>query len=160
MVITGLTLEDLLIWAEPEPNSGCWLWLRARFHYGHGAIKLGGQQLRAHRVAYVLAFGPIADDVDVLHRCDCPPCIWPWHLFTGDQVINNADRDAKGRAAFGVRQWCAKITPSIAIEIRGRGRLGESTASIARSVGLSWPAVDRILKGRNWKQAGAKDLGW
>jgi hypothetical protein len=73
--------------------SGCWEWTRARSHDGYGVYK----KLRAHRVAYELAFGPIPDGLSVLHHCDNPPCVNPARLFLGTQSDNMRDCYRKGR---------------------------------------------------------------
>jgi len=77
-------------------GSACWLWTGARFHFGHGAFKVAGRTLKAHRVAYVLTYGPIPNNNVVRHRCDTPPCVRPDHLLLGSQVENVADRNRFG----------------------------------------------------------------
>jgi hypothetical protein len=43
-----------------DPETGCWLWTGAACPQGYGFIKRkDGAQLRAHRVAYELAYGPV-----------------------------------------------------------------------------------------------------
>lgn len=80
--------------------SGCWLWTAATIR-GYGQILgvLNGKRrpLYAHRVSWELAFGPILNDLEVLHRCDTPLCVRPDHLFLGTQQDNLADARAKGR---------------------------------------------------------------
>jgi hypothetical protein len=74
----------------------CWIWYEGRRHHGYGRI--GSLQEGAHRVAWELTNGPIPDGLDVLHKCDNPPCVNPDHLFLGDQEANMNDMAAKGRA--------------------------------------------------------------
>jgi hypothetical protein len=52
---------------------------------------------RSHRAAWKLTHGPIPDGLQVLHRCDNPPCCNPAHLFLGTQQDNIADMHKKGR---------------------------------------------------------------
>src|SRR5258708_7030756 len=77
----------------PEPNSGCWLWMRCVDDGGYG--KIGGEL--AHRISWTAFIGPIPDDLCVLHHCDTPCCVRPDHLFLGDRKINAEDRETKGR---------------------------------------------------------------
>ena len=86
-----------------EKSDGCWLWQAGKFHRGYGMVNLGrnirGQQFTtyAHRVAYVLAHGPIEPGQVVMHACDVPGCVNPSHLSLGTQGDNNRDCFAKGR---------------------------------------------------------------
>lgn len=79
-------------------DSGCLEWRDGATRNGYGQIGDGRRVRYAHRVAYELAYGPFSDDLDVLHRCDNPPCCEPTHLFLGTAADNNADMIAKGRA--------------------------------------------------------------
>ena len=71
--------------SEPEPNSGCWIWLAANHGatskrdalYGHYG-KIGGQY--AHRWAYRLCVGPIPHGLQIDHRCRNKSCVNPAHL--------------------------------------------------------------------------------
>jgi hypothetical protein len=94
------SIEDLRSASEPEPNSGCWLWMRAVNGKGYGSCQFNGKVQLAHRVAYLLALGDPAGLV-VCHRCDVPSCVNPDHLFLGTVGDNNRDRDRKGRASGG-----------------------------------------------------------
>lgn len=55
----------------------------------------------AHRHVFRLAFGPIADGLDVCHSCDNRKCINPEHLFLGTRKQNMEDALRKGRTARG-----------------------------------------------------------
>lgn len=63
-----------------------------------------GRYTKAHRRAWELAHGPIPVGMDVLHRCDNPPCENPEHLFLGTAKDNMADARAKGRLGALTRQ--------------------------------------------------------
>lgn len=84
----------------------CWEWTGWRKETGYGRVRIDGRILYAHRVSWILANGPIPDDLRVLHRCDNPPCVNPDHLFLGTQGDNNADRDAKGRNFHARKTHC------------------------------------------------------
>lgn len=70
---------------------------------GYGRLRIAGRWDLAHRVAYILRSGPIADGLCVLHRCDNPCCVNPKHLFVGTKTDNALDRDRKNRQAKGDR---------------------------------------------------------
>ena len=84
-------------------TDGCWLWQAGRYPKGYGMVNLGrdmrGKQFTsyAHRVAYVLAKGPIPAGLAVMHSCDVPACVNPAHLNLGTQADNLRDCRVKGR---------------------------------------------------------------
>ncbi len=89
--------ERLEQWSQPEPNSGCLLWLGAPVRDGYGQLSVNGRLIRAHRLAWEVAHGPVHPNLCVLHSCDTPACINPAHLFVGTRLDNARDRKAKGR---------------------------------------------------------------
>lgn len=82
---------------------GCWEWKAARHgrrKCQYGSIGTGDRRTaQAHRVSWVMAYGPTADLV--LHSCDNPACVRPSHLFLGTYLDNIADRVRKGRSSGG-----------------------------------------------------------
>ena len=72
-----LPMEDHYI---PEPNSGCWLWIKALDRYGYGQINIRGRSLRAHRVVFEEAKGPIPAGLVLDHKCRIRSCVNPDHL--------------------------------------------------------------------------------
>jgi HNH endonuclease len=68
----------------PEPNSGCWLWLGASTEgdprYDYGVIRVEGRTVRAHRVSYELARGPVPNRLELDHICRNSYCVNPDHL--------------------------------------------------------------------------------
>lgn len=108
---TARTVHDIAdrFWARvkkaPKGSKGCWVWMGST-NKGYGQIGCNGfskRPLATHRVSWELHYGPIPKGKHVLHSCDNRPCVRPDHLFLGNQVINNADRKAKGRTAVGDR---------------------------------------------------------
>lgn len=59
---------------------GCWPWLGARTPSGYGNVYDGVRTEKAHRVAYMLTFGPIPNGRELNHRCLVRDCVNPWHL--------------------------------------------------------------------------------
>ena len=70
-------------WAkvEPEPMSGCWLWIGATFPSGYGHFRSGGpKRIMAHRFAYELLHGQIQTGLTLDHLCRNRACVNPAHL--------------------------------------------------------------------------------
>lgn len=98
-------------WSKVEKTDGCWLWTACVDQAGYGKFGEGGQggrTLRAPRVSYEWAYGPIPDGLYVLHRCDTPACVRPDHLFLGNAKDNALDVAKKGRARAQKITHCAQ----------------------------------------------------
>jgi len=136
----------------------CWIWLGSTDGKGYGEIRKGGRGtplLKAHRVAWELAHGPIPVCRMVLHGCDRPRCVRVAHLFLGDAKANSADMDAKGRRVTrpvrGEQVASAKLTETKVQEIRQFRRSGWSQPRLAKHFGVSQMAIWSLLAGRTWK---------
>lgn len=88
-------------WQRVAHSSECWLWTGPKVGRGYGKTHWNGKTARAHRVAWEITYGPIADGMCVLHKCDNPACCRPDHLFLGTYADNNRDMKKKGRTARG-----------------------------------------------------------
>jgi hypothetical protein len=58
----------------------CWVWARARYKTGYGALRRGGKSLRAHRWMYEQMVGPIPTGKHLDHLCCVRECVNPSHL--------------------------------------------------------------------------------
>lgn len=95
---TRQEFEDAF-WVKVDRTSECWLWTGAPFRtgMGYGQASMGRRPVAAHRIAWLLTYGDIPEDVNILHQCDRPLCCRPDHLFSGDQSDNMKDMADKGR---------------------------------------------------------------
>lgn len=83
---------------------GCWEWQGNRFPKGYGRVPTRGwgsigSNCRVHRFFYINLVGAIPKGMNVLHKCDNPPCCNPDHLFIGTHADNSNDKVNK------CRQW-------------------------------------------------------
>lgn len=135
--------------------------------------------MTAHRVAYLLAVGPIQEGLFVCHHCDNRRCVRPDHLFLGTCRDNAQDAIRKGRAPWstkghkegrlrgkdhpaakdpkwrrGERNGCSVLTEAAVREIRSLyeagGRKRGFAGSIAARYGVTPDAIRRVLTRRNW----------
>lgn len=65
-------------WVVDE--NGCWVWQLNVDVHGYGRVTVGGEKLKAHRVAFEEAHGPIPAGHDVHHDCENKRCVNPAHL--------------------------------------------------------------------------------
>lgn len=133
----------------------CWEFHGTRDAYGYGAIgldKLGAPKGKAHRIMWCLVHGELDGAVDVLHRCDNPPCCNPAHLYLGTQTENMQDMWSKNRAHV----WGATLTPTQVQAIRADWKAHRSKAKIvAAKYGVSPKTIRNILQGKSWSFLGS-----
>lgn len=134
----------------------CWLWLGGRTSKGYGGFSQSGKDTAAHRTAWERQNGPIPEGMDVLHKCDNPPCCNPRHLFLGTNSANMADRNAKGRQAKGIENGAAKLTDARVEWLHRRRASGTATQKeLASILGVTQQSVSLVLNNRRWGHVNA-----
>ena len=76
----GTLAERLEQRVEPEPNSGCWLWMGPVNSSGYGTISYNGKIMGVHRAAYLDRYELIPDGMTLDHLCRVRRCVNPNHL--------------------------------------------------------------------------------
>lgn len=148
---------------EQYGDDECWPYTGSqKGRMGHGRFYLGrgasGAYVwtAAHRVAYMLAYGEVPDELFVCHSCDNPPCCNPRHLWVGTGKDNADDRDRKGRYISGAKprgeqHHSNKLSISDVRAIReyipGKGL---SRPALANKYGVAQSTIDRILSRKKW----------
>ena len=79
-----------------SPNE-CWEWTAAKNNKGYGKFKFEGKMRKAHRISWQLHYGPVQNELHVLHTCDNPSCVNPNHLWLGSNSDNHKDMTDKDR---------------------------------------------------------------
>ena len=79
-------------WAKADRSGGdnsCWPWQAFRNEDGYGTFtRHHARPMKAHRLAYEIAVGPIPDGLQIDHLCRNKACINPAHLEPVTQVEN------------------------------------------------------------------------
>lgn len=135
----------------PEPNSGCWLWLKGTFTTGYGQMRVHKRKSHAHRVSWEIHNGPIPDGLCVLHKCDTPSCVNPAHLFLGTLKDNTRDMIKKHRSCRGEKHWNSKLTETQIRDIKFQLLFGIKQRLIADKHNISEGTISRIKHGTTWR---------
>jgi hypothetical protein len=102
--------EQERFWRRVDKSGDCWLWTAGlNAPGGYGVFRQGGRlpPILAHRFSWEMHFGPVPDEMCVLHDCDVnyPPgdttnrrCVRPDHLHLGTLAENCHEMAIKGRA--------------------------------------------------------------
>lgn len=69
----------------------CWEWSGYVKPSGHGLTTWGGKPIHAHRLAWFLKRGDIAEGLCINHKCHNPVCCNPNHMYVGTREMNMAD---------------------------------------------------------------------
>lgn len=156
-------------WDKVKKTDSCWIWIGAKANNGYGALHRSGNHskiIRAHRLSWEVHFGPIPEGLEVLHRCDNPPCVRPDHLHLGTQADNHKDRVAHGIRLLGEKNPMAKLSPATIEAIRSeyiprtsgcpkgydpqQGPLVGSQQYLAQKFGLRRSTIYKIVKRQRW----------
>lgn len=130
-------------WSKVKKGPKCWEWTGVVNKKGYGLFSKS--TIRAHRIAYTLAKGPIPPGLQISHHCDNPRCCNPGHLSAVTNFQNFAekvDRDPSGNIRLNWKDVC---------EMRATFANGASKASIARKFNASPKHVGEVISGKTWK---------
>lgn len=149
-------------WSKVKKTDGCWLWTASKLKTGYGKISPRQRDIwwLAHRVSWMLHFGPLSSDILVCHHCDNPSCVRPEHLFLGTNTDNWVDSASKGRAGFGICRGednpLSKLTEEKVKQIRKY--LHPGVRGITKLIGieairlrLSEGCISKVIYRSTWK---------
>ena len=152
------TTQAQRFWAKVNkkgPNE-CWTWAGNRTTGGYGAWQLKAKFASAHRIAWMLTYGPIPEGEGhhgtcVCHRCDNRLCVNPNHLFLGNHTENMQDMEKKGRAVHfpGSTNPRARLTDTQVREIRSNPEIPPKALAVRFNV--STATISSIRKGKTWR---------
>lgn len=163
-------VEKIECFSIPEPNSGCWIWLRATSGGGYGQVWFSGKWRVAHRLLFaVTSFQKteLPHDLMVCHKCDNRLCVNPDHMFLGTASDNAKDAVRKGRHGLqdnphlshfykfkkpkdfrAVGYGCTKLSYSQLDDLIARRESGESMWDLAAEGGVNRIYLYRVMQKR------------
>lgn len=104
--LAPFTMDWLLQWVIPEPNSGCWLWVGQLNAGGYGSVGFHGKTRNAHRVSYFLATGDEVLGFDLDHLCRVRSCVNPAHL----EPVSRSENLRRGNTGDNLATRAAAVT--------------------------------------------------
>lgn len=141
-------------WSRVEiANNGCYEWVGSKHKQGYGTIWDCRKRrvVKTHRLSAELFMFPFDPKLCVLHRCDNPSCVNPFHLFQGTHTDNMRDMARKNRnkvtRKFGVDNHMSKLTESKVLAIRAEEG---SCKTIADKYQVSPMTISRIRRRKTW----------
>ena len=151
--LTPLRLKNF--WRRVQKTDTCWLWQGSFMEQGYGKLSTHTSYMSAHRVSWVIHYGPIPEGLFVCHKCDVRACVRPDHLFLGTQADNLADMRRKGRQGKtglrGERNGRALLTEEQVLVIRRRFAAGEGCYSLGLEYGVSDTTIGAVVSRQNWR---------
>lgn len=111
-------------WEKVQKTDECWLWVAGLNADGYGMFESVAEfgTNRAHRVAWIMANGPIPQGMQLDHLCRVRSCVNPAHL----EVVTNKENILRSNGWGGVssrRAHCPKGHPYSGDNLRvGGGR--------------------------------------
>jgi hypothetical protein len=130
------------------------MWTGWKSRDGYGIKAYHSKRIKAHRLAWILTYGPIPKGLFICHHCDNPACINPNHLFIGTNYDNVKDAMNKGRKRGGHKNLGedngqSKMTVEKIKKMRKLyGKF--SAQKLSEMFGISQSQINDIKRGKFW----------
>jgi hypothetical protein len=109
--------DDDKFWSAVDRSANsCWEWQGSLNNSGYGFVYFDGRNQGAHRVAYALTIGPIAEGLELDHACRNRACCNPDHLEPVTRAVNMERVRSAGAQNYEPDQPCSVDSPAESLE--------------------------------------------
>lgn len=133
-------------WSKVVKSDGCWTWVGTYFKPGAGAFSVGSKLLRASRISWELANGPIPSGCLVYRTCKNLTCIRPDHFSLGttkDAIQHSVDHGKRANFKNGGK---SRLSSETVMEIRRLAGEGVRDEELAERFKISRGYANNIVK--------------
>lgn len=127
-----------------DPETGCWVWQRARSRNGYGNVVVSGRNQCAHKMIYERTHGPVPLGMELDHLCRNRACVNPDHLEPVTSSRNKRRRPATILSETDV-QAIKQLLGSM------------PQKDIAKKYGVHRTHISNIAAGRIWDDVAMAD---
>jgi len=137
----------------------CYEWNGVRDSKGYGLIKphWSKKHKKATHFIWEITKGKMPEGMQVLHKCDNPPCFNPRHLFLGTPLDNMNDMARKGRGVYprGEKHGKSRYKIEIIRKVIQLYNDEYTQTQISRELNMPWTTVHDIIRGKTWSHVTA-----
>lgn len=136
---------------DDSNGTGCWEWTGSIYSSGYGQFYYGEingkeKQGKAHKAAWILLRGPVAEGMQVLHKCHNRRCCNPNHLYLGTHMDNMKDREEAGRTSKGEARYNFKRDEELNSKVGKLRAMGLKISVICERLGIGTSTYYRCVK--------------
>jgi hypothetical protein len=121
---------------------------------GYTRISVKSSNEGLHRIIFFHLNPEVSKEMQVLHRCDNPPCCNPSHLTYGTNKDNAVDRENKGRGsqASGTTHYSSKLTATDIESIRSGTYRRGANKKLAERFNVDPSVISKIRNNKHYKE--------
>ena len=147
--------QKRLFWEKVDKSGDCWIWIASTTPDGYGKFTVRNgrktRTFRSSRVAYILTYGYIDDNLLACHKCDNVLCVNPEHIFLGSIKDNYDDSISKERQVRSRGESLSKLKNEDVFKIRDLVRSGTPQIQVAKMFHVGKNCVWHIVNHTTWR---------
>lgn len=144
--------EKFWMFVDKKGINECWEFIGKIFPNGYGNFRISLIETLAHRISFLLYHNYLTPNMLVMHSCDNPSCVNPYHLKEGNYSDNSRDMISKNRGnpPRGEKSSQSVLSEKDVIEIRNMRKSGMLCKDISKFFPVSPTEISRVTSGARW----------